>query len=71
MIFKTISNLNIYLFSVINNVSGKNPILDTAMIFIASYFIFIIPIYELSASTCSTLSTLLTDWFVRLPSSAL
>mgnify|MGYP000008668463 CR=1 FL=1 len=45
MIFKTISNLNIYLFSVINNVAGKNPILDTAMIFIASYFIFVIPIF--------------------------
>lgn len=42
---KTISNLNICLFSLINDVAGKNFILDRAMIFIASYFIFIIPIF--------------------------
>jgi len=45
MAVKTISNLNIHLFNLINNVAGKNPILDGVMIFIASYFIFIIPIF--------------------------
>jgi len=45
MILKTVSDVNIYFFDLINNFAGKNSVLDGIMIFIANYFIFIIPIF--------------------------
>ncbi len=45
MVIHTVSDLNIYLFNLINGIAVKNRILDITMIFIANYLIFIIPIF--------------------------
>ena len=39
------NKINIVLFSFINNIAGKNQILDSIMIFVANYFIFVIPVF--------------------------
>ena len=41
------SNINIHLFTLINNMTGKNILLDRAMVLIAKYIIYIVPIYLL------------------------
>ncbi len=41
------SNINIYLFTIINNMAGNNALIDKTMIFTAKYLIYIIPIYLL------------------------
>jgi undecaprenyl-diphosphatase len=40
-----ISDLNVYLFGLINGTAGKDPVLDGAMIFIAGYLVFVIPVF--------------------------
>jgi len=45
MVLKVVPDLNIHLFNLINNLAGKNLVLDKTMIFIASYLIFIIPVF--------------------------
>ncbi len=46
-IWTLIENVNIYLFKQINALAGKNPILDTSMIFSAQYLVFIVLIFLL------------------------
>ncbi len=39
------TSANIYLFNLINHFAGENVILDKIMVFIASYFVFTIPLF--------------------------
>ena len=40
----TLESLNIHMFMAINSLAGKNPYLDTFMIFSAQYLVYLIPV---------------------------
>jgi undecaprenyl-diphosphatase len=46
-VYMAFSNINSYLFTIINNMAGNNALIDKTMVFTAKYLVYIVPIYLL------------------------